>query len=307
MAINLKEKVKEPERFHPGHRACAGCGGTIALRQMMRAAGENVVVGSATGCMEVISTIYPYTAWGCSFIHSAFENSAATISGVESAWRALKKKGKVKEDYQFIAMGGDGASYDIGLQAMSGAFERRHKMLYVCYNNGAYMNTGTQRSSATPIGANVTTAPAGKVHRGKEQFSKNLTEIMIAHSPDFAAQASPHNYKDLMEKVEKALSYDGPSFINIIASCNRGWRLKPDLAIQTCKDAVECCYWPLYEYENGKYKINYKPKTKMSVKEWMQPQGRFSHLMKPGNEDVIAAFQGETDRRWERLLTLAGE
>ena len=305
MAIDLKELSKKEELLLPGHRACAGCGGTVALRQVMRAVEGPVVVTCATGCMEVVTTIYPYTAWACSFMHNAFENSSATLSGIEAAWKILHRKGKVKERYSFIGFGGDGASYDIGLQAISGVMERGHRLLYVCYDNGAYMNTGTQRSSATPFGANVTTAPAGKVHRGKEQFQKNLTEIIVAHEPAYVAQASPHNFRDLMAKVQKALSKDGPTFINILASCNRGWRLKPELAIEACKVGVDCCYWPLYDYEDGKYTINYKPAEKVPVKTWMEMQGRFAHLKKPGNEDVIEALQQEIDRRWERLLRLA--
>ncbi len=306
MAINLKEMSKKPELIRPGHRACAGCGGTIALRLVMRASKTPVVASCATGCMEVVTTIYPYTAWDCSFIHSAFENSAPTMSGIESAWNILNRKGKVKDKYYFIAFGGDGATFDIGMQAISGVLERGHRMLYVCYDNQAYMNTGTQRSSATPLGANVTTAPSGAVHKGKEQYDKNLTEIFAAHNVPYVAQASIHNFKDLMAKVQKAQEKDGPSFLNILASCNRGWRIKAEHAVETCRLGVETCSWPLYEIDEGEYKLNYKPKEKVSVSEWIKTQGRFKQIMEPENRHVVDAMQEEVDRRWEKLLQKCG-
>lgn len=164
---NFKEMMNRPERLAPGHRMCAGCGGAIAVRGVLRALheGDRAVVGNATGCLEVSSFMYPYTAYEDSYIHNAFENAGATLSGVETAYRVLKKRGKVKEDYKFITFGGDGGTYDIGFQSLSGAMERGHDMVYVCYDNGAYMNTGTQRSSATPRFADTTTTPAGEGFR----------------------------------------------------------------------------------------------------------------------------------------------
>lgn len=307
MAVNLKEMSQKPEILRPGHRACAGCGGTIALRQVMRASKTPVVVSCATGCMEVVTTIYPYTAWDCSFIHSAFENSSATLSGIEAAWKILNKKEKVGEKFYFIAFGGDGATYDIGLQAISGCLERGHRMLYVCYDNQAYMNTGTQRSSATPLGADVTTAPAGKVHKGKEQFDKDITEIFAAHNIPYVAQASIHNFKDLMEKVQKAQEKDGPTFLNILASCNRGWRVKTEQAVEVCRLGVETCFWPLYEVDEGVHKLNYKPKEKLPVGEWTKSQGRFAQAMQPDNKHILDALQANVDKRWEKLLKKCGE
>ena len=207
---NLKEMAKQEERLTGGHRACAGCGIPIIVRQVMHAVKGPVVVGCATGCLEVTTTIFPYTAWRVPFIHNAFENAAATVSGVETAYRVLKKKGKITEDVKFIAFGGDGGTYDIGFQSLSGAMERGHDMLYICYNNEAYMNTGVQRSSATPFGANTTTAPAGKVKQGKEQFQKDLTACMVAHHIPYVAQAAVGNWVDLTRKVEKAMSIKGP-------------------------------------------------------------------------------------------------
>jgi pyruvate ferredoxin oxidoreductase beta subunit len=192
MAYNLKEVSKKPERFTGGHRMCAGCGAPVVVRQILRAlkTEDHAVIGSATGCLEVCSFIYPYTAWKDSFIHNAFENSGATVSGAEAAYVAMKKRGKLKGETKFIAFGGDGGTYDIGLQSLSGAMERGHDMVYVCYDNGAYMNTGIQRSSATPKYADTTTSPAGKVIPGKQQWRKDLTEIMVNHNIPYACQTA---------------------------------------------------------------------------------------------------------------------
>lgn len=301
--INLKELSKKKPVFTGGHRACAACGCATALRQITLAAERPLVVGFATGCMEVVSTIYPYTAWNVPYIHNAFENSAATISGAETAYRALKKRGKIKEDIDFIAFGGDGGTYDIGLQSLSGALERGHRMLYVCYNNEAYMNTGIQRSGATPKYAETTTAPVGSVVPGKIQKRKDLTAIAVAHNVPYVAQASIHNARDLMKKVRKALDCGGPSFINVLASCNRGWRVELKDSISICEDAVKCCAWPLYEVENGVYTLNYDPKDKkMPVSEWLKKQGRFAHLFKGKRDDLLAEIQKDIDADWAALL-----
>ena len=180
MAYNLKDViVNTKSRFTPGHRMCAGCGAPPVARMVLRAVNpeDHVVVSNATGCMEVSTCIYPYTAWTDSYIHTAFENAAATCSGVEAAYKSMKKQGKLPEDKttKFITFGGDGGTYDIGIQSLSGAMERGHDMTYVCYDNGAYMNTGIQRSSATPHFADTTTSPAGKVIPGKMQKRKDLT------------------------------------------------------------------------------------------------------------------------------------
>jgi pyruvate ferredoxin oxidoreductase beta subunit len=238
-------------------------------------------------------------------MHSAFENAAATASGIETMYRALRKKGKIKKDIKFIAFGGDGGTYDIGFQALSGAMERGHQLLYICYDNGAYMNTGIQRSSATPFGADTTTQPVGSKVPGKSQRRKDLTRIMAAHNVAYAAQASPHNWKDLMTKVKKALATNGPAYMGIVAPCNRGWRTQTNDSIQLSKLAVETCYWPLYEVEGGKWTINYDPKDKKKpVAEWLKPQGRFKHLFAPGNEALLEQFQAYVDADWESLKKL---
>jgi pyruvate ferredoxin oxidoreductase beta subunit len=305
---NLKELSKNQERLTGGHRLCAGCGAGIVARQAMIAAGDTpVVVTSATGCLEVSTTIFPYTSWKTSFFHSAFENSAATCSGIETAYRSLKEQGKITEDIRFIAFGGDGGTYDIGLQSLSGAMERGHRMLYICYNNEAYMNTGIQRSSATPKGAHTTTAPAGKVHLGKEQNKKDLTEIMIAHNIPYVAQAYVGNWNDFVTKVQKALAVNGPSFINILTPCRLGWNYKPEDTMILARLAVETCIWPAFEVENGVYKINIMPKEKKPVTEFLKHQGRFKHLFKPENASVLESIQKDVDLSWNRLQRRASE
>ncbi|MBI4650668.1 pyruvate ferredoxin oxidoreductase [Candidatus Desantisbacteria bacterium] len=306
MMSTLKELVNKREFLTNGHRLCAGCGASIAVRQIMMGLAEDseIVVGSATGCLEVSTTIYPYTAWKCSFIHNAFENSAATISGVEKAYTALKKKGKISKDIKFLAMGGDGGTYDIGFQSLSGAMERGHNMVYVCYDNQAYMNTGIQRSSATPHGADTTTSPAGKVIAGKKEYKKDLTACMIAHDIPYVAQASIHNWKDLVMKAQKAFTVNGPAFINVISPCPRGWRHDASLSIKMAKMAVETCFWPLYEVENGVYKINYIPVEKKPVNDWLKAQGRFAHLWREDNTHIIDEIQKQLDKKWEMLLRL---
>ena len=310
MAYNVKEVVaNKPAVFEAGHRMCAGCGAPVVGRMIMRALkeGDHAVVSNATGCMEVSTCIYPYTSWSSSYIHTAFENAAATCSGVEAAYKSLLRQGKLPENehFKFISFGGDGGTYDIGLQSLSGAMERGHDMTYVCYDNGAYMNTGIQRSSATPHFADTTTTPAGNVIPGKMQVRKDLTEIMEAHHLPYVAQtAAIMNFKDLYEKAEKAIYTEGPTFLNVLAPCPRGWGYPTDELMQINKLAVDTCYWPLYEIENGKYKITYKPAKKLPIEEFLRPQRRFKHMFKPGNEWMIEQFQQEVDKRWQELLDL---
>ena len=305
---NVKEIVaNRPSRFSEGHRMCAGCGAPPVARMILRAVKpeDHVVVSNATGCMEVSTCIYPYTSWTDSYIHTAFECAAATASGAEAAYKSLKKQGKIPEDEntKFICFGGDGGTYDIGIQALSGAMERGHDMTYVCYDNGAYMNTGIQRSSATPQFADTTTSPAGTVIPGKMQVRKDLTEIMVSHHLPYVAQTAAYmNFKDLYEKAEKAIYTKGAKFLNVLAPCPRGWGYPTEDLMKLNKLAVETCYWPMYEVENGVYHITYKPAKKLPVEEFLKPQKRFKHMFKPGNEWMIEKFQEEVDKRWNELL-----
>jgi pyruvate ferredoxin oxidoreductase beta subunit len=302
---NIKELSKIPERLGPGHRLCAGCGASIAIRQVLMGTEDPVVAVCATGCLEVATTIYPFTAWNIPFMHNAFENSASTMSGIETAYRALKKKGKIKKEIKFLAIGGDGGTYDIGLQALSGALERGHNFVYVCYTNEAYMNTGIQRSGATPKGASTTTAPAGKVIPGKVQFRKDLTAIVAAHRIPYAAQATISNWNDLVTKSQKAFAAEGPAFINVLAMCHRGWRYPQENTVGIAKLAVETGYWPLIEVENGAWRFTYKPKERKPIEEFLKTQGRFKHLFTEQNKHIIAEIQQQIDDNWARLERLA--
>lgn len=310
MAFNFKEVMSKPERLAPGHRMCAGCGGTIAVRTVLRALheGDKAVIGNATGCLEVSSFMYPYTAWEDSYMHNAFENAGATLSGIETAYHALKKKGKISANYKFITFGGDGGTYDIGLQSLSGAMERNHDMVYVCYDNGAYMNTGIQRSSATPMFADTTTTPVGKCSNGKMQNRKDLASIIANHDIPYVAQSTfIGTMKDLYEKSKKAIYTPGAAFLNIMSPCPRGWRYDTPDIMKICKLAVETCYWPLFEVVEGKWILNYEPKKKLPIEDFLRPQGRFKHLFKPENENLLVQYQEEVDRRWENLLYMCSK
>ena len=304
MAYDLKKELEKPERLAAGHRLCAGCGAGIAVRGVLRALNpeDKAVITNATSCLEVSTFMYPNTAYYDSYIHSAFENSAATCSGVEAAYNVLKKKGKIKDNFKFITFGGDGGTYDIALQSLSGAMERGHDMVYVCYDNEAYMNTGVQRSSSTPRFADATTSPVGKESSGKEQNKKNLTEIIAAHNVPYAAQTTfIGNFKDLHEKAYKAIYTEGPCFLNILSPCPRGWGYETSDIAQICKLAVDTCAWPMYEIEEGEWRLTYEPKKKLPVEEFLVKQNRFKHMFKKGNEWMIEEAQTYVDEQWEKL------
>lgn len=299
----LAQREEKEVRFTPGHTLCAGCAEPMVVRTVLNAIEEPVVVASPTGCLEVATSRFPGTAWNVPWIHVAFENAGAVISGVEAAYKALTKTGAVKKRIRFVVFGGDGGTYDIGLQALSGALERGHDFLYVCVNNEAYMNTGVQRSSATPRCASATTSPVGDEIPGKPQDRKDLTQIVVGHHVPYVGQAAVSNLIDLANKVERAMKYDGPKFLNVLTTCPLGWRTPRDSAIVQAKLAVETRYWPLYEVIEGKYKINYKPKAHVPVEEWLKTQGRFRHLFRdPKGKERIAEFQAAVDRHWNDLL-----
>jgi pyruvate ferredoxin oxidoreductase beta subunit len=297
--ITIKDLVNSKELFVSGHRSCAGCGFPMIVRTILAAAKGPVVVGAATGCLEVTSTIYPFTSWNTPFIHNAFENASSTMTGVSRAYKSMKKKGKMKEDVKFVVFGGDGGTYDIGLQSLSGALERKENFVYVCYDNGAYMNTGIQRSSATPKGAYTTTTPGGKV-----EFKKDLAKIMIAHGIDYVATASPHNFMDLAMKAEKAFNTKGPSVLIVLSPCPLGWKSKTDQSIQIAKLAVETNFWPIYEYEKGNYKLNFNSVNKKPVTEFFKTQGRFKQLLMPENKGLVKKIQKKIDERFNEIKKL---
>ncbi|KIE18545.1 pyruvate ferredoxin oxidoreductase [Smithella sp. SC_K08D17] len=272
--------INKKELLSSGHRACSGCAEVLAVRLMCKALGENTVIAAATGCMEIISSMFPTTAWRVPWIHVAFENTAAVASGVEAGLKALRRKGKIDDRYvKVVGMAGDGGTMDIGIQALSGAMERGHDMIFVCFDNEAYMNTGIQRSSGTPMGASTTTAPAGKVSSGQKTWKKNMAEIMVAHGIPYVATVCPSYPLDFIRKIEKAKSIKGPSYIHCFSMCPTGWRSPSHTAISVGRLAVESGVFPLYEVENGHYRLSPDmPKKLKPIQDYFKGQGRFRHL-----------------------------
>ncbi len=305
MAITLRKLARQERSLAPGHRACAGCAFPSILRIVMSVTEDPIVVVNATGCMEVVTSIYPYNAWPVPWFHNAFENAASTVAGAEAAFKALQRKGKIPSDKKihFLAIGGDGGTYDIGFQALSGAIERGHNFTYLCYDNGAYMNTGIQRSGATPRHGSTTTSPAGSAIPGKQQRRKPLTEIIASHDLPYAAQASPSHWMDLARKAEKALNTEGPAFLNVLSACPPGWGYPEEKTVEISKLAVETGFWPLYEVEDGYYRITVRPKEFKPIEEFLKTQSRFKHMLK--NPQLIEDLKADIKREWERLEFLA--
>ncbi len=293
------------KNFAPGHSACAGCAFPAIIRAVLGESQDPVVVANATGCMEVTSTLYPYTAWKTPYIHNAFENASATMSGVERAYKIFQKKGKIDKKIKFVVFGGDGGTYDIGLQSLSGALERGHNFLYVLYDNEAYMNTGNQRSSATPYGANTETTPVGKKSFGKDQKRKDLMAIVAAHHVKYAAQANVAYLADLKRKAKKALETEGPTFLNVFSPCTNNWKFPTSQYVRLARTATETNYWPLFEIEDGNYKINMTIENPKPIEEFLKGQGRFKHLFSEKNKHVIEEMQKITNENWERLVRLS--
>jgi len=290
--------VNRKEYFSPGHRACQGCAEALGVRLVGKALGRDTIVASATGCMEVTSTPLPFTNWRVPWIHVAFENAAAVASGCEAGKKVLMRKGRVpKKKITFLAMAGDGGTSDIGVQALSGALERGHDFIYVCYDNEAYMNTGIQRSSATPYGASTSTSPAGKVVPGQITWKKNMPEIAAAHDIPYVATACPSYPLDLIEKVKKGARIKGPAYIHILSACPTGWRLPPELAIKVGRLAVETGVFPLYEVEDGRYKLTIDTGKLRPVEDYLKIQGRFRHL----DEAMTEKIQQRVTEEYERL------
>ncbi len=294
--------ITEEEPFVPGHRACSGCGEVLAVRLAAKAAGKNIIVVNATGCMEVVASPFPYTAWRVPWVHTLFENTAAVASGAEAGLKSLIAKGRLADrGTKIMALAGDGGTSDIGLQALSGALERGHDLLYICLDNEAYMNTGIQRSSATPYGAATTTSPVGKVISGQVTWKKNMPAIAVAHDIPYVATASPSYHKDLMRKVAKGLATPGPAYLHVLSVCPVGWRCATDITIKIGRLAVRTGVFPLYEVENGRYKLNISPPQLTPIKEYLQLQGRFRHL----SEDTINEIQDRVHREYAKLVALA--
>lgn len=291
MFRSIKE-VPRDELLAPGHRLCAGCTAATAIRQVLKAAGRNIIVTTATGCLEVATSYFPQTAWRVPWVHLGFENTAALASGIESAMKALRRKKKSDENPHVIAIGGDGGTFDIGIQALSGAMERGHDFLYICYDNEAYMNTGIQRSSATPYCAATTTSPPGKKSIGQRTQKKDLVGIAVAHDIPYAATACPSYPIDLMNKVKKGLEVEGPALLHILTPCPTGWRFDISMGIELGKMAVLTGLWPLYEVENGVTRLTVQVPKREPVKKYLEMQGRFKHI----TEEEVRRIQERADK-----------
>jgi pyruvate ferredoxin oxidoreductase beta subunit len=300
--VTLKE-LPTQELFGPGHRMCTGCGPAATVRITMKALEKPAIVVNATGCLEVASTIYPDTAWKVPWVHTLFENAAAVASGIEASLRKLGKADTV----DIITFGGDGGTFDIGLQALSGALERKHDFTYICYDNEAYMNTGIQRSGATPYGASTTTTPAGSKIPGKMDSKKDLIGVCVAHGVEYAATACLAYWNDYITKVRRAAAVKGPAVIHVLAPCPLGWRFETSETIKLARLAVQTRYFPLYEVENGKYKLSLKIPKPAPLEEFLKPQGRFRHLFAPEFTKDLEELRRQVESNWSRIAQLCGE
>jgi pyruvate ferredoxin oxidoreductase beta subunit len=302
-AIYVPRLVTRRENFAPGHRACIGCGEALAVRLACKALGQNIIIANATGCMEIVSSPLPNTTWRVPWIHTLFENTAAVASGIEAGLKVLARKGRILDlDTKVVAIAGDGGTSDIGLQAISGAFERGHNFVYICFDNEAYMNTGIQRSSATPYGAFTTTSPPGKKSIGQVTWKKDMPAIAVAHNIPYVATAC-HSYPfDLMAKVDKAMATHGPAYVHILSVCPTGWRSPVDLTIKMGRLAVETGVFPLYEVEYGKYRLSVDLPKLRPVTDYLKLQGRFRHL----SEDVMNEIQQRTNTEYAKLKEKVG-
>ena len=301
-AVYVPRLVKKEENLAPGHRACIGCGEALAIRQALKALDNNVIIVNATGCAEIFASQLPYTSWQIPWIHTLLKNTAAVASGVEAAYKALRRKGaKLPENTKVVAIGGDGGTADIGLQALSGAMERGHDFTYICFDNEAYMNTGVQRSSSTPFGAATTTSPAGKKSIGQFSWKKNLPEIAVAHRIPYVATAT-HGYPfDLMAKVKKAVDTPGPTYVHVLSVCPTGWRSATDTINRQARLAVQTGVFPLYEVINGQYKMSVDLPNLRPVNDYLKIQGRFRHL----TEETIAKIQKRVEEEYQIVLERA--
>jgi pyruvate ferredoxin oxidoreductase beta subunit len=302
---NLKEFSTSADRFEGANLLCPGCAHSIIVREVLNATNNDLVLSASTGCLEVCTAVYPYTSWDASWIHIGFENSATAVTGAEAMYQALKKKGRLPQPDRkpkFVAFGGDGATYDIGFQWLSGAFERGHDFMYVTLDNEVYANTGGQSSGATPIGSSTTTAPAGRVSYGEKRFKKDLVNIMAAHKSPYVAQVAPNKWKDMIKKIQKGFETEGPVFINAMSPCTTEWKFAPEDTIAISDIATDSLVFPLYEIINGReLNITYRPKNVIPVRDYLGAQGRFKHLFKPKYEYLLDEWQKNVDDQWNYL------
>ncbi|RDU57536.1 thiamine pyrophosphate-dependent enzyme [Helicobacter sp. MIT 99-5507] len=300
---NLKQFSNVAERFEGSHLLCPGCAHGMIVREVLNAVEGPLLIGTSTGCLEVSTAVYPYTSWNVPWIHIGFENSSTAISGAEAMYKALVKKGKYNgKKPKFVAFGGDGSTYDIGFQWISGCFERGHDITYICLDNEVYANTGGQRSGSTPLGSSTSTSPAGSVSYGKKEKKKDILLIMAAHGAPYVAQVAPNKWKDMNKKIKRALDTEGPTFINAMSACTTEWRFSSNKTVEVSDLAVDSLVFPLFEIIDGKeLNITYRPKNIIPVRDYLGAQARFKHLFKPENEHIIEQLQKDVNNRWEYL------
>lgn len=302
---NLKDFSTSADRFEGANLLCPGCAHSIIVREVLNATNDDLVLSASTGCLEVCTAVYPYTSWDASWIHIGFENSSTAVAGAEAMYKALKNKGRLKQPERspkFVAFGGDGATFDIGFQWVSGCFERGHDMMYVCLDNEVYANTGGQRSSSTPIGGSTTTSPAGSVSYGEKMMKKDMLGIMASHGAPYVAQVAPNKWKDMIKKIQTGFQTEGPVYINAMSACTTEWKFAPEDTIAVSDIATDSLVFPLYEIINGReLNITYRPKNIIPVRDYLGVQGRFKHLFKKEYEYLIDEWQKRVDADWEYL------
>lgn len=281
--------------FFYGHKACAGCGGSLAVRHILKVLGERTFTAIPAGCMSAVGFIYPQLCFTGNAIISTFPGTASMLSGIAAGAKALKLN-----NFHVVGIAGDGGTADIGIQALSGAIDRRDKVIYICYDNEAYMNTGIQKSGLTPFGAKTTTTPAGENIRGSVTHKKNMFEIVAAHGIDYAATASVGYLQDFINKIQKASQVEGTSYIHVYAPCPTGWGVASNTTVNIAKEVVDCGLWYLAEYECDEFTLNRNPKTFTSVEKYLRSQGRFKHLQAHDIEHI----EEMRDRKWERMRRL---
>ncbi|HTT15318.1 MAG TPA: thiamine pyrophosphate-dependent enzyme [Thermoplasmata archaeon] len=293
-----KLTIPAVELMYPGHAACPGCGAALAMRLVLKALGPRTILSIPACCWTVIATPYPTTALGVATLDNPIESTGASISGLRAAADALGLR-----DVRVVGFAGDGGTADIGLQALSGMLERRTDAIYVMYDNEGYMNTGVQRSGATPRGAWTTTTPVEGSSRGKPEAKKDILGIVLAHEPVYAATVNPAFPEDLVRKVEKARDLEGPRFLHLLAPCPPGWRYSAEQTIELGRLATDSGLFPLYEVERGVYRITRKGGALKPVREYLTAQGRFHHL----TDEDVAAIERDVRVHWEKLLRLERE
>ena len=290
--MSITAKTLNETEFFYGHKACAGCGGSLAVRIALKVLGERSIAVLPAGCMSAVGFNFPQLCFGNNAIISTFAGTASMLTGVRAG---LKAQGIT--DFQAVGFAGDGGTADIGLQALSGAIDRNDDIIYVCYDNEAYMNTGIQKSSLTPFGAKTTTTPAGKNIRGNLKQKKNMFEIAAAHGIAYAATASVGYLQDFINKVEKASQIKGTKYLHILAPCPTGWGIPSSDTVEIAKEVVDCGLWYLAEYENGEYRLTHRPKEFTSVEDYLRKQGRFKHL----TDEDIKVITDSRDKKWEAI------